>query len=92
MNFTSATSDGLTHGVTPSSFTFAGKGDFAAFSLTSLPCNSSRVLWLNFLRQNEGRLLRRARENEFADLTADEVSKVEEWYTASFGTAGAPGE
>jgi Fic/DOC family len=45
-----------------------------------------------FLRQNEGRLSRRARENEFADLTADEVSKVEELYRTSFGTAGAASE
>jgi hypothetical protein len=44
-----------------------------------------------FLRQNEGRLSTRARENEFADLTADEVSKVEELYKASFGTALATG-
>jgi hypothetical protein len=42
-----------------------------------------------FLRQNEGRLSRRALENEFADLTADEVTKVEELYRASFGGAGA---
>lgn len=42
-----------------------------------------------FLRQNEGRLSRRARENEFAELTADEVSRVEELYSATFGAAGA---
>jgi hypothetical protein len=45
-----------------------------------------------FLRQNDGRLSRRARESEFADLTADEVLRVEELYSASFGTAGAPRE
>lgn len=42
-----------------------------------------------FLRQNEGRLSRRARENEFVELTPDEVSRVEELYSATFGSAGA---
>jgi hypothetical protein len=44
-----------------------------------------------FLRQNDGRLSRRARENEFAGLTADEVLQVEELYKASFGTSLAAG-
>lgn len=38
-----------------------------------------------FLRQNGGRLSRRARENEFAMLTPDEVEKIEDLYGASFG-------
>jgi hypothetical protein len=38
-----------------------------------------------FLRQNGGRLSKRARENEFAMLTPDEVDKIEELYSASFG-------
>jgi hypothetical protein len=38
-----------------------------------------------FLQQNKGRLSRRALENEFADLTADEITRVEELYSASFG-------
>jgi Fic/DOC family protein len=38
-----------------------------------------------FLRQNGGRLSKRARENEFAALTPDEVTKIEELYAASFG-------
>ncbi|WP_311974436.1 Fic family protein [Bradyrhizobium glycinis] len=36
------------------------------------------------LRQNEGKLSKRARENEFAQLTADEVGKIEELYRSSF--------
>jgi len=38
-----------------------------------------------FLRQNGGQLSRRARKNEFAMLTQDEVAKIEELYNASFG-------
>ena len=38
-----------------------------------------------FLRQNGGRLSKRTRENEFAELTPDEVSQVERLYRASFG-------
>ena len=38
-----------------------------------------------FLRQNGGRLSKRARENEFAMLTQDEVEKIEHLYSASFG-------
>lgn len=41
-----------------------------------------------FLRQNQGRLSKRARENEFAELTQDEVAKVEQLYTDSFGQSG----
>jgi hypothetical protein len=41
-----------------------------------------------FLRQNGGRLSKRARDNEFAELTQDEVSKIEELYNASFGEGG----
>jgi hypothetical protein len=42
-----------------------------------------------FLRQNGGRLSKRARENEFARLTEDEVSKIEQLYRASFGESDA---
>ena len=42
-----------------------------------------------FLRQNRGRLSKRARENEFAELTVDEIAQIEELYGASFGKAGA---
>lgn len=37
-----------------------------------------------FLRQNNGALSKRARENEFSQLTAEEVAKIEELYRASF--------
>jgi hypothetical protein len=43
-----------------------------------------------FLRQNGGRLSKRALENEFAELTPDELSKIEGLYSASFGDAEAP--
>jgi Fic/DOC family len=42
-----------------------------------------------FLRQNGGRLSKRVRENEFAELTPQEVSQVEELYRASFGDGAA---
>ncbi len=38
-----------------------------------------------FLRQNGGRLSKRARDNEFAALTPDEAARIEELYAASFG-------
>jgi hypothetical protein len=37
-----------------------------------------------FLRQNEGRLSKRARESEFAELTPDEIEQIEELYQSSF--------
>jgi Fic family protein len=39
---------------------------------------------LGFLRQNGGQLSRRARESEFAELTADEVARIEELYRDTF--------
>ncbi|WP_198024767.1 Fic family protein [Bradyrhizobium sp. Cp5.3] len=42
-----------------------------------------------FLRQNQGKLSKRARENEFAALTEDEVSKIEQLYAESFDQGGA---
>ncbi|MGY4404319.1 hypothetical protein ACVIYL_005122 [Bradyrhizobium sp. USDA 3315] len=41
-----------------------------------------------FLRQNQGKLSKRAREDEFAALTEDEVSKIEQLYADSFGQTG----
>jgi len=38
-----------------------------------------------FLRQNDGQLSRRARENEFAVLTPEEVARIEQLYAACFG-------
>lgn len=46
-----------------------------------------------FLRQNSGRLSKRALDQEFADLTPDEVSRIEALYAATFNAradAGAP--
>jgi hypothetical protein len=40
-----------------------------------------------FLRQNGGRLSKRARDNEFTALSADEAARIEQLYAASFGTA-----
>lgn len=37
-----------------------------------------------FLQQNEGRLSKRARDNEFSQLTPDEVTKIEELYQTAF--------
>ena len=42
-----------------------------------------------FLRQNQGKFSKRARENEFTELTHDEVSKIEQLFTESFGQSGA---
>jgi hypothetical protein len=40
-----------------------------------------------FLRQNNGQLSRRAQENEFAELKADEIRQIEDLYRAAFGAA-----
>lgn len=37
-----------------------------------------------FLRQNEGRLSKRARESEFSQLTSDEITRIEELYQTAF--------
>ena len=42
-------------------------------------------LLFRFLQQNEGRLSRRGRENEFAALTDEEVERVEAAYREAFG-------
>ena len=42
-------------------------------------------LLFRFLRQNDGRLSRRGRENEFAVLTDEEVERVEAAYREAFG-------
>jgi hypothetical protein len=42
------------------------------------------------LRLNGGRLSKRAREHEFAALSAEEVARIEELYADSFGTAPRP--
>ncbi len=40
---------------------------------------------LGFLRQNDGRFSKRARENEFAALTPQEIERIERLYADSFG-------
>lgn len=40
-----------------------------------------------FLRQNDGQLSKRARDNEFAELSEDEVARIEALYLASFRAA-----
>jgi len=42
----------------------------------------------SFLRQNRGSLSGRARRHEFAELTAEEISRIERHYQALFGTTG----
>lgn len=44
---------------------------------------------LGFLRQNSGRLSKRAREGEFAQLTPEEISRIEDLYTGAFGEPGS---
>jgi hypothetical protein len=61
----------------------------AVESMLDMPERTLNTL-LGFLRQNGGRLSRRAREAEFAELTADEVAKIENLYAASFGAGATP--
>jgi hypothetical protein len=61
----------------------------AVESMLDMPERTLNTL-LGFLRQNGGRLSRRARESEFAELTADEVAKIEHLYATSFGEHGVP--
>lgn len=42
------------------------------------------ALLIRFLEQNEGKLSKRARENEFAKLTDEEVSEIEKTYNSIF--------
>ena len=48
-------------------------------SIVDMPDKTIHLLF-RFLRQNDGTLSKRARENEFADLRDDEVEKMEELY------------
>ena len=48
-------------------------------------------LLFRFLRQNGGRLSRRARSREFAELTDEEAMRTEEAYDELFGDASNPG-
>src|ERR1700730_11860855 len=51
--------------------------------LVDMPDNTVDLLF-RFLRQNDGRLSRRAREREFAELTEDEVAKIDAAYAKAF--------
>jgi hypothetical protein len=51
--------------------------------IVDMPGNLSDLLF-QFLHQNDGRLSRRGRQKEFAALTDDEVSRIEEIYKALF--------
>jgi hypothetical protein len=42
-------------------------------------------LLFRFLRKNDGRLSRRGRENEFAQLTDSETASAEQAYADAFG-------
>ena len=55
--------------------------------LVDMPERLSDLLF-RFLRQNGGRLSRRGRRREFAALTGDEVSRIEEIYREAFGDPG----
>ncbi len=53
-------------------------------AMVDMPERTFNTLF-GFLRQNGGRLSKRARENEFAALSTDEMAKIEDLYAASFG-------
>lgn len=55
--------------------------------LVEIPERLSDLLF-RFLRQNGGKLSRRGRRREFAALTVDEVSRIEEIYGEAFGDPG----
>jgi len=52
--------------------------------------DSTIDLLFRMLRQNSGRLSKRAREREFAQLTDDEAQRIEEIYGASFKASDNP--
>ncbi|MGH7780765.1 MAG: hypothetical protein ACREQR_13150 [Candidatus Binataceae bacterium] len=53
--------------------------------IADMPADKIELLH-RFLRQEEGRLSKRARENEFAALTDQEAERIEYLYSASVGT------
>lgn len=54
-------------------------------SLVDMPARTINLLW-RFLVQGEGRLSKRARENDFAALTPAEVESIEELYAEVWGS------
>jgi len=57
-------------------------------SIVDMP-DSTIDLLFRFLRQNNGRLSKRAREREFAGFSDEEASRVEQFYAESFGSLDA---
>ena len=57
-------------------------------SIVDMPDRTLDTLF-GFLRQNNGRLSKRARENEFAALTDDETRRIEQSYGDLFGAPTA---
>ncbi len=55
--------------------------------IVDMPDRTADLL-LRFLRQNGGTLSRRARENEFRELTAEEVARAESVYADCFADSG----
>jgi len=54
--------------------------------IIDMPARTSDLLF-QFLRQNDGRLSKRARENEFAKMTEVEVTTAEQAYAEAFDHA-----
>ncbi|KAB2919365.1 MAG: Fic family protein [Hyphomicrobiaceae bacterium] len=61
----------------------------AVGGLIDMPDQTIDLLF-RMLRQNNGRLSRRAREREFAQLTDAEAQQIEELFESSFGQVQAP--
>jgi Fic/DOC family len=57
-------------------------------NIVEMPDNTVDLLF-RFLRQNNGRLSRRRRENEFAQLTDSETTSAEQAYADAFGAGDA---
>ena len=55
----------------------------ATGALVDMPLQTIDLLF-RMLRQNNGRLSRRAREREFAELTEAEAQRIEEIYSQTF--------
>jgi hypothetical protein len=54
-------------------------------SLVEMPASTIDLLF-NFLKQNEGRLSKRAREKEFSALNARETAQIEKIYAEVFAS------
>jgi len=54
-------------------------------TLFDMPNNKRDLLW-RFLEQNNGRLSKRARANEFSALSEDEASTIEKMFVDAVGS------